>query len=230
MDPEPTAFEEERTSTSGMASALVTLALFASSLGIAAVEDGGEAGAPEPTASSAATVDVLAELVVSPELDGDGYDRHAFKHWVDVDKDGCDTRQEVLLLESRAQTTLEPSKCRVAAGEWLSLYDDVVVTNPSSLDIDHMVPLKEAWESAAATWNDGQREAYANDLDAEMALIAVTASSNRSKSDRDPADWKPPDTTYWCTYATAWASVKVKWSLTADTAEVAALEEMLAAC
>lgn len=227
MEPDATAFEEERTSTSGMASALVTLALFASSLGIAAVEDEG-APAPEATASPVEE-EVVDRLVVAPELDGDDYDRHAFKHWVDADKDGCDTRQEVLVVESRTQATVEP-KCRVAVGEWLSLYDAVVVTNPATLDIDHMVPLKEAWESAAATWTDGQREAYANDLDEEMALIAVTASTNRSKADRDPAQWRPPDEAYWCEYAIAWATVKAKWALTADEAEVAALEEMLTAC
>lgn len=227
--PDDTAFEEERTSSSGMASALVTLALFASSLGIAAVEDDGGTAAPDPTASPAA-IEVLSQLVVAPEAAGDDYDRHAFKHWVDADKDGCDTRQEVLLLESRTQTTLEPSKCRVATGEWHSMYDGVAVTSPSTLDIDHMVPLKEAWESAASTWTDEQREAYANDLDAPLALLAVTASTNRSKADRDPAEWKPPDQSTWCAYAEAWASVKAKWALAADTGEMAALEDMLATC
>ncbi|MDQ4125445.1 MAG: HNH endonuclease family protein [Actinomycetota bacterium] len=231
IDPDDTAFEEERTSSSGMASALVTLALFASSLGIAAVEDDGGAGAVAPDAvASPAAVAVLSELVVAPEAAGEDYDREAFNHWVDADKDGCDTRQEVLLLESRAQTTLEPSRCRVATGEWHSMYDGVVVTNPTTLDIDHMVPLKEAWESAASTWTDEQREAYANDLDAPLALLAVTASTNRSKADRDPAEWKPPDRSTWCAYAQAWASVKAKWALTADTGEITALEEMLATC
>lgn len=215
---------------SGMASALVTLALFASSLGAAAIEDETEPPPPTAAAESPSAGGDLSRLVVAPEVDGSDYDRHAFKHWVDADKDGCDTRQEVLILEATGDLQMETGRCRVAAGEWLSLYDDVVVTKPSTLDIDHVVALKEAWESTAATWTDAQREAYANDLDAPFALIAVTASTNRSKSDRDPAEWKPPDESYWCVYAEAWIEVKLKWALTADADEVAALEEMLAGC
>jgi hypothetical protein len=212
---------------SGLASAVVTFALFASSLGLAAVEDEGVAVG---VAASPSPVVGVGELDVAAELDGDDYDRDEFKHWVDADGDRCDTRQEVLLLEARTEPVLDPEKCQVISGEWFSVYDSVVVTEPSKLDIDHMVPLKEAWESAAKTWTPEQRQAYANDLDTPLALLAVTASTNRSKSDRDPAEWKPPDPAWWCAYATAWIGVKVEWSLSADEDEVAALEEMLAGC
>jgi hypothetical protein len=62
-------------------------------------------------------------------------------------------------------------------------------TNASGFDVDHFVPLAEAWDSGAANWDSATRQAFANDLDFSMSLIAVTASSNRSKSDRDPAEW-----------------------------------------
>ncbi len=62
------------------------------------------------------------------------------------------------------------------------------------------------------------------------ALIAVSASSNRSKSDEDPATWRPPSQGVWCRYATAWTTVNVRWSLTADTAEVAAIRDMFEQC
>lgn len=220
--------DEHRTSVAGRAGALATLALFASSLGLAAVED--EGAAPVPGATARAGSRPLAQLVVAPEADGDDYDRDEFKHWIDADGDGCSTRQEVLILESREEPGLDPARCRVTSGEWFSVYDALVVTRSSSLDIDHMVPLKEAWESTASTWTDEQREEFANDLDTPLALLAVTASTNRSKADRDPAGWKPPDSTFWCTYATAWVGVKTRWSLTADADELVALEEMLATC
>lgn len=225
-----------------LANALVALALLASSFGFAAIEDEPQ---PEPVPASTPTATPtsmspthppeapieLAVLTVAPEADGADYERSAFRHWVDADGDGCDARQEVLVAESRIETApISERGCPVTAGEWISLYDGVVVTVPSKLDIDHMVPLKEAWESTASTWSAEQRQGYANDLDEPLALLAVTASSNRSKSDRDPGEWKPPDESVWCLYATAWVTVKVKWSLTADEQEVAALREMLARC
>jgi Protein of unknown function (DUF1524) len=231
------ASPEPRTKESPTA-LLIAAALLASSFGFAAIEDEpgrvAEAPAPEETVASEASVSVLERLemlVVAPEADGGDYERRAFKHWVDEDRDGCDSRQEVLIAESRVEPVSSSDKgCPVTEGEWFSLYDGIVLTNPSGLDIDHMVPLKEAWESTASTWTPEQRELYANDLDEPLALIAVTASTNRSKADRDPAQWKPRDETSWCAYATAWIEVKIKWSLTADTGEIAALEEMAVTC
>jgi hypothetical protein len=66
--------------------------------------------------------------------------------------------------------------------------------------IDHVVPLAEAWRSGAAAWNADQRERFANDL-VDPQLIAVSASSNRSKGDQDPAEWKPPRRVTWCLYS-----------------------------
>ena len=75
-----------------------------------------------------------------------------------------------------------------------------------------------------------RRQAFANDLDDPGALIAVTAATNRSKSDRDPASWQPPNEEAWCEFAAAWVTTKARWGLTADNAEVAALRNMLTGC
>jgi hypothetical protein len=158
-----------------------------------------------------------------------GYDRDLFKHWVDADHNGCDTRAEVLKTESRTPPAIETG-CHVTSGDWLSAYDSVKTDDPGSLDIDHMVPLAEAWDSGADHWDAAKREAYANDLGYPNSLVAVTASSNRSKGDQDPAEWKPPTQTFWCDYATWWATVKIRWSLTADQAEVDTLRNMLNSC
>lgn len=93
----------------------------------------------------------------------EGYQRSRFQHWTDEDRDGCDTREEVLIAESRTAPTIGPG-CKVTAGEWFSYYDGQTTTQPRGLDIDHMVPLTEAWDSGACTWSAARRKAYANDL------------------------------------------------------------------
>lgn len=98
------------------------------------------------------------------------------------------------------------------------------------LQTDHFVPLAEAWRSGAATWTDDRREAFSNDLDHPETLIAVTGSTNQSKSDRTPNEWLPPDRTVWCTYATDWVSVKTTWSLSVTAAEKATLVQILGGC
>lgn len=172
---------------------------------------------------------LLAQLTIAPEGPREGYDRDLFKHWVDADQDGCDTREEVLIEESLVPAATG-SGCSVASGEWFSPYDAMTFTAPGGLDIDHVVPLGEAWDSGASAWDSVRRQDYANDLDDLEALIAVSAGSNRSKSDRDPAEWRPPVADYWCTYASHWVTVKVVWGLSADEAEVQALREMVVTC
>ncbi|MFE9687809.1 HNH endonuclease family protein [Streptomyces sp. NPDC006285] len=159
----------------------------------------------------------------------DGYQRSSFKHWSDADRDTCHTRSEVLIAESRVEPAIETG-CKVTSGEWYSYYDGVTLTAPGGLDIDHMVPLAEAWDSGANAWTPARREAYANDLDADRSLVAVTARTNRSKADQDPADWTPPLTDTRCTYATDWVATKLRWQLTVDDRERDALTALAAGC
>ena len=158
-----------------------------------------------------------------------GYDRTLFgKNWSDADRDGCNTRQEVLIAESIIPVTIGTG-CKVT-GKWFSIYDRVTTTDSSSFDIDHMVPLKEAWDSGAWNWNEDQRKKFANDLDKPFFLIAVTASSNRSKGERDPAEWMPTSAKYRCEYARIWVSIKRAWDLSVDPAENTFLKSTLASC
>ncbi|MFJ6752130.1 HNH endonuclease family protein [Streptomyces sp. NPDC091266] len=159
----------------------------------------------------------------------DGYERTKFRHWIDEDSDGCNTRAEVLLAEALTQPTVGAG-CRLTGGTWLSYYDDTVVDGPSGLDIDHMVPLAEAWDSGASQWTAARRQAYANDLGAERSLVAVTARSNRQKSDQDPATWMPPAIDARCTYLSDWVSTKLRWNLTIDIAERITLRELATTC
>ena len=153
-----------------------------------------------------------------------GYDRDKFEHWVDADDDCRDTRDEVLAQESRVAVT----GCDVVRGEWFSYYDGEVVRRSSDLDIDHVVALAEAWDSGARRWTAGTRERFANDLGDRRSLVAVTASTNRSKSDRDPAEWMPVRAR--CRYVREWTAVKMRWSLTVDRAEKRALVRRASNC
>ena len=104
------------------------------------------------------------------------------------------------------------------------------MTVREGVDIDHMVPLAEVHESGGSRWSYARRFAYANDLILAQTLTAVSASSNRSKGARDPAEWKPPLDSAWCQYAQDWIAVKVFWGLSADDDEVTALRAMLEEC
>ena len=167
---------------------------------------------------------VLASLPVSPEAAA-GYARELFRLWVDADRDGCDTRAEVLMDEALSGRL---SGCRVQGGMWVSAYDGVQTEDPGAFDIDHLVPLKEAWDSGAWRWTAQTRRAYANDLGYRHSLIAVSASSNRSKSDRDPAEWLPAQAR--CAYAKRWIAVKFRWRLAVDIAEKSRLGRILSEC
>jgi hypothetical protein len=156
-----------------------------------------------------------------------GYERTLFNHWIDADKDKCDTRKEVLIQEAVVAPKLS-SGCVFNGGKWISSYDGLTTSDYSTLDIDHMVPLSEAWRSGAWKWSPAQREAFANDLTDPRALVAVTASLNRQKSDQDPSTWLPPVDK--CTYVSNWIAIKVRYSLTVDTAEANALTTIIATC
>lgn len=171
----------------------------------------------------------LETITIAPESDRDTYERDAFSDWVTVIT-GCDTRDMVLLEEDMSgRVTADDCGSRMT-GEWYSAYDGVTVTDSSDLDIDHMVPLAEAWESGAADWSPEKRADYATWLEDPDHLIAVTAASNRSKGDRDPAEWLPADEAAWCWYAQTWTRIKEHWGLTADPAEYDALAGILSAC
>lgn len=184
------------------------------------------------TSSPAAGVSVsalLSGITVEPEVTA-GYSRELFPHWKDLDGDGCDTREEVLIRDSITPAQVDPFGCQVRAGDWYSPYDGASWNDRGRIDIDHVVALKEAWDSGARTWTTERRMQYANDLSDPRTLIAVTDSVNQSKSDKDPAQWMPPLTSYHCTYLSAWVGVKARWGLSMDSAERNAVAAGLAKC
>ena len=160
---------------------------------------------------------------VSPDLPS--YDRDDWKHWVDEDRDCQNTRHEVLIEKSLAKVAFKTDrKCQVATGEWFDPYTGETVTDATRLDIDHMIPLKNAHDSGGWAWDKSRKAAFANDMSYADHLVAVTASANRKKGARGPEDWKPTNRGYWCDYAIDWVQIKTDWDFSATKAEWGALE------
>ena len=182
---------------------------------------------PTPTA----TPEAMSITVAPVPSDISSYDRDDWRHWIDDDRDCQDTRQEALIEESTSPVEYENSdQCRVESGDWTGLYTGEQFTDPSDLDVDHMVPLANAYRSGGWLWSESRRRDYANDLSYEGHLIAVQNSANRAKGADGPEEWRPPDRSYWCQYAIDWITIKNAWRLTASEAEAASLSEMLNTC
>ncbi|WP_103535409.1 HNH endonuclease family protein [Streptomyces sp. SM11] len=185
------------------------------------------AQAAMPTPVSAATARTyLAQLTVGAEGSSNGYSRDKFPHWI-TQSGTCNTREVVL---KRDGTNVQRNaSCAAVSGSWYSPYDGATWSAASDVDIDHMVPLSEAWRSGASSWTTTQRRSFANDL-TRPQLIAVTDNVNQSKGDRDPAEWMPPRSSYKCTYVRAWVHVKKQYNLSVDSAEKSALQSALNGC
>lgn len=182
------------------------------------------ADATPPSIPSAATAKTeLAALTVKTAGSMSGYSRDRFPHWINQGG-GCDTRDVVLKRDGTGV-----NECPVSSGTWYSPYDGATWTADSDVDIDHVVPLADAWRSGASSWTDTRRSQFANDLSGPQ-LIAVTDNVNQSKGDQSPDLWKPPLQSYWCTYARMWVRDKSNWTLSVTSAEKSALTSMLNGC
>jgi hypothetical protein len=173
-----------------------------------------------------AALEARVELYIADEYPGD-YDRSLFRHWIDFDNNGCDTRREVLISESKTKVKVG-KKCSLSGGTWFSAFDNKTIKGSGTgLDVDHLVPLAEAWRSGAWKWTAEEREYFANDLKDERVLIAVSASSNRSKGDKDPSKWLPRvSKEQICEYVLSWVAVKLRYSLTTDPIEARKIREV----
>lgn len=198
---------------------------------------GGGAAAPSAPSVAAPAPAVVAPVASTLPTLGDpapnrpAYHRADWRHWTDADGDCQNTRHEVLLAEAHGPVTFRTTRqCQVVSGQWTALYTGTTVTTASSLDIDHLVPLKHAHDAGGWQWSAARKREYANALTTADHLIAVTASANRGKGARGPAEWKPADRSAWCRYARSWVQVKVTWGLTSTAAEQTALREMLGTC
>lgn len=142
------------------------------------------------------------------------YDRDEWGSWIDEDGDGLNTRHEVLAEESLIKPVISNNK--VVSGKWFDKYTGKYFTNPSDLDIDHLVPLKNAYISGASNWSKKKKNRYYNYLKYDNHLIAVSKSANRNKSDKSPVEWLPPNKEYQCEYVREWYKIKTAWGLSIE--------------
>ena len=181
----------------------------------------------------ARAADVLDGILLEPEHDVSYNRQRDYGGWT-IPEPCMSTRMVVLRDQS------EPSKvrirtkpngsCDVWQGEWNDPYVGYTTTDPRDLQIDHLVPLKEAHRSGAYTWTKEKRRQYANWLDDKFHLLAVDGSANMQKGDKDPAGWQPANDNFRCAYLQRWVEIKRKWQLSMDEAEATAIRSGLATC
>lgn len=219
--------------------AVVVVVLAAVAFGLISVEDlreifsdpGENRTVQGPGDPSEARAD-LQELEVAPPSSMAGYSREKFPHWSGAEEFGweapdpsCDVRDAALIRDGEDVEVREG--CDVTSGEWLDPYTGNTYTDPSEIDIDHIVPLANAWRSGASSWDEERRERYANDPE---VLLSAEDNANQDKGDKGPEAWKPPRREYWCEYAVRWIIVKAGYELSVNSQEKDALEEMLDTC
>jgi hypothetical protein len=198
---------------------------------------GGMSTAARSTPSTEEARHQLSELQVRPAGSMAGYSRDEFPHWSDAeefgwklasgtpDPESCDARDAALIRDGQKVRVAE--YCDVVSGEWFDPYGGGTHTNPEDIDVDHIVPLANAWRSGASSWDLSKRESFAN---VPRDLLSVDDGLNQSKGDKGPEAWKPPRMAYWCTYGRSWIGIKHYWELSVTSAEKSALDQMLGTC
>ncbi|HZY64305.1 MAG TPA: HNH endonuclease family protein [Rubrobacteraceae bacterium] len=186
----------------------------------------------DPGAAPADAVETLEGLEVFGSGSMAGYSREKFPHWSDareygwdVSNTSCDARDAALIRDG--EEVVVEDGCDVVTGVWLDPFTAQTFTDPSDIDVDHGVPLANAWRSGADSWDAAERERYANDPD---VLLSVEDNANQSKGDKGPEAWKPPNEAEWCDYAKQWTSIKAKYELSVNEQEKQALPQMLGSC
>ncbi|GAB3352909.1 GmrSD restriction endonuclease domain-containing protein [Modestobacter lapidis] len=185
-----------------------------------------------PGAVGRPALDVLAELPVKGRAPQTGYDRDRFgPQWADVDRNGCDTRNDVLARDLTGEVFRPGSDCVVVSGILADPYTgttiDFVKAEGSSVDIDHVVALSNGWQTGAFGWDEARRGAFAND---PLNLLAVDDSANRQKGDGDAATWLPPARDARCGYVARQVAVKAAYGLWVTAAERDAMVRILDGC
>jgi len=211
----------------------VSIVLIATSLLIPA---GNSQAADTATATKSqyeSALTALNKLPVKGRAPKSGYSREEFPHWKDPDKNGCDSRNDILKRDLTKIIFKEgTNNCKVISGILLDPYSNKLIDfdiskSSSTIDIDHVVALSNAWQTGAFQLTLEQRTNFAND---PLNLLAVDFKLNRQKGDGDAATWLPPYKSYRCTYVARQVAVKAKYKLWVTTPEKTAISNLLTAC
>jgi hypothetical protein len=186
---------------------------------------------PEPASSGSARLALEALEVRSVER-VDGYDRESFSWRADVDRNGCDTRNDVLRRDL-AEVGIRGGTdgCVVQTGVLEDPYSDARVrfdrSDPEAVQIDHVVSLSDAWSSGAWRWDADYRAAFAND---PLELVAASAAENSGKSDATADEWLPREPADACALVVRQVSIKARTELSVTRAERNAMAGVLDRC
>ena len=178
---------------------------------------------------------VLESLAVKGRAPKTGYSREQFgQAWADVDRNGCDTRNDMLKRDLKEIVyKVKTRNCVVLSGILLDRYSGETINflrgNVTSMEvqIDHVVALSNAWQTGAFKLSVAQRTALAND---PINLFAVKGRLNSQKGDGDAATWLPPLKSFRCAYVAQQIAVKAKYSLWVTAPEKEAMVRILSAC
>ncbi|WP_245642698.1 HNH endonuclease family protein [Nonomuraea candida] len=217
---------------------LATVAALAGCGGLDTARSSGDGGgkAPKPDASSVSEArEKLDRLAVKGRAPKTGFDRDKFgPAWSDVDRNGCDTRNDILKRDLEDETFKAGTRdCIVLTGTLHDPYGGKTIKfrrgqdTSTAVQIDHLVPLSDAWQKGAQRWSAAKRKEFAND---PLNLLAVDGPLNGQKSDSDAATWLPPRTSYRCAYIVRQIDVKAKYDVWVTSAEKAAMEGILKKC
>ncbi|AZZ54990.1 HNH endonuclease family protein [Rathayibacter iranicus] len=196
----------------------------------------GEGGGDVTTASqdAAAYLAALETLTITPQIRIPIYDRAKFgTPWADTDKNGCDSRNDILHRDLTNIVFTAGNDCKVATGTLADPYTGKTiefvrgVKTSSAVQIDHIVPLLKAWQSGAWNWTNEQRLTYAND---PVVLLAADGPANGAKGGKGPSEWMPSNAADACHYVESTVTVLTKYQLTVSTADKAKIQEVLAGC
>ncbi|NEK57250.1 DUF1524 domain-containing protein [Geodermatophilus sabuli] len=217
-----------------VAAAALSLTLAGVVGGCASFEQTLSAGATADAPSGSALA-ALGGIEVKGRAPQTGYDRELFgAGWVDTDRNGCDTRNDVLARDLTGETFRPGTRdCVVLTGTLADPYSGRTIAfqrgegTSEDVQIDHVVALSDAWQKGAQQWDADQRAAFAND---PLNLLAVDGPLNMQKGDGDAATWLPPATGYRCAYVARQVAVKAGYGLWMTTAERDAVASVLAGC
>lgn len=151
------------------------------------------------------------------------YNRTEWSHWSDLDKNGCDSREDVLISQGKNVKADMANGCKIVSGSWVDPYSGTKIDKSSSIDIDHVIPLAYAARHGGQNWSKEKKEQFANDT--SVNLIAASATENRKKSDKGPSGYMPPKVEFTCAYSSLWVEVAAKYglSITKEDKDVLAL-------
>ena len=185
--------------------------------------------------SSSISKDKLNGLIIEEAKNVD-YDRKEWKHWISTDRGCWNVREDVLFRDASSIEMLDNNKkptenkelaCNVVGGKWTDFYSGKEVNDPKKIDIDHIIPLGYVAKHGGQEWSKEEKERYANDPE---VLLAVSASENRSKSDKGPSEYMPPNESFRCDYSKMFINVADKYTISITAQDKKALNDGLRTC